>query len=159
VKPFVFSHRALVIRTEFENQQAWEAICELIRAPVPVPPPVPGPGATFYANVEFLEDDEFRDLSKEDLLPRMPASYRLSFVFVVDREAVSNPEFPILVVDLRRQRGRGFRAIPSTIPSIECNLSIANMDFFEFANAVDADGVFRGFRKREDRQYEMSRCT
>jgi hypothetical protein len=132
--------RALVIRTEFENQQAWEAICDLIRAPVSAP------GAyTFYANVEFLEDDEFRDLSKEDLLPRVPAAYLHSFVFVVDREAVSNPEFPILVVDLRRERGRVFRAIPSTIQSIENNLSIANMSFFEFANAVDADGVFRGF--------------
>ena len=85
----------------------------------------------------------------------MPASYRLSFVFVVDREAVSNPEFPILVVDLHHQRGRGFRAIPSTIPSIECNLSLANMNFFEFSNAVDADGVFRGFANREDRQYEI----
>ena len=148
VKPFVFSRRAIVIRIEFENQQAWEAICELIHAPWPLPPQVPGPGATFYyANVGFLEDDEFRDLSKEDLRPRMPASYRLSFVFVVDREAVSNPEFPILIVDLHHQRGRGFRAIPSTIPSIECNLSLANMNFFEFSNAVDADGVFRGFRK------------
>ena len=141
MKPYVFSYRALMIRTEFENQQAWEAICELIRAPVPAP------AATFYANVEFLEEDEFRDLSKEDLLPRVPASYRLSFVFVVDREAAGNPEFPILVVDLRREPGRGFRAIPSTIQSIENNLSIANMDFFEFANAVDADGVFRGFRE------------
>ena len=97
--------------------------------------------------MEFREDDEFRDLCKEDLLPRVPAGYRLSFLFVADREAVSNPEFPILVVDLRRERGRGFRAIPSTIQSIENNLSIANMDFFEFANAVDEDGVFRGFRK------------
>jgi hypothetical protein len=77
----------------------------------------------------------------------VPAGYRLSFVFVVDRETVGNPEFPILVVDLHHQRGRGFRAIPSTIQSIENNLSIANMDFFEFANSVDADGVFRGFRK------------
>jgi hypothetical protein len=53
--------------------------------------------------VEFREDDEFRDLSKEDLLPRVPAGYRLSFLFVADREAVSNPEFPIHVVDLRRE--------------------------------------------------------
>jgi hypothetical protein len=133
--------RALVIRTEFENQQAWETICELIRAPVLEY------GDTFYANVEFLEDDEFRDLSKEDLLPRVPAGYLHSFVFVVDREAVSNPEFPILVVDLLRERGRVFRAIPSTIQSIDNNLSIANMGFFEFANAVDADDVFRGFAK------------
>jgi hypothetical protein len=43
--------------------------------------------------LEFLEDDEFRDLCKEDLLPRVPAGYRL-FLFVADREAVSNPEFP-----------------------------------------------------------------
>ena len=75
----------------------------------------------------------------------MKVGYPHSFVFVVDREAVSNPEFPILVVNLRRDHGRVFRAIPSTIQSIENNLSIANMSFFEFANAVDADGVFRGF--------------
>ena len=66
---------------------------------------------------------------------------------MVDREAVSNPEFPILVVDLLREPGRGFRAIPSTIQSIENNLSITNMVFSEFANAVAADGVFRGFRE------------
>jgi hypothetical protein len=27
---------------------------------------------------------------------------------------------------------------------VENNLSLANMDFDEFADAVDADGVFRG---------------
>jgi hypothetical protein len=62
--------------------------------------------------VEFLEDDEFRDPSKEDLLPRVPTGYLHSFVFVADREAISNSEFPILVVDLLHERGRVFRAIP-----------------------------------------------
>jgi uncharacterized protein DUF6924 len=28
---------------------------------------------------------------------------------------------------------------------VENNLSLANMDFEEFADSVDADGVFRGF--------------
>ena len=28
---------------------------------------------------------------------------------------------------------------------MENNLSLFNMDFFEFADAVDDDGVFRGF--------------
>jgi hypothetical protein len=28
---------------------------------------------------------------------------------------------------------------------MEANLSLANMDFFEFADAVDPDGIFRGF--------------
>jgi len=29
--------------------------------------------------------------------------------------------------------------------SVENNLSIANMDFSEFADNVDKDGIFRGF--------------
>jgi hypothetical protein len=31
------------------------------------------------------------------------------------------------------------------VQSIENNLSIANMDFAEFADSVNEDGVFRGF--------------
>jgi hypothetical protein len=34
---------------------------------------------------------------------------------------------------------------PTEVASIEANLSIANMDLSEFAGAVGADGVFRGF--------------
>jgi hypothetical protein len=48
-------------------------------------------------------------------------------------------------MDLCNRRGRTFRAIPSQIQGIENNLSIANMDFYEFADWVDEDGVFRGF--------------
>jgi hypothetical protein len=50
-----------------------------------------------------------------------------------------------IVVDLYENSGSEFRAIPSMIQGIENNLSIANMDFEEFANAVDESGVFRGF--------------
>ena len=64
---------------------------------------------------------------------------------VVDSIAVHGPDNPILVVGLRRDRGRVFRAIPAAVQSIENNLSISNMDFAEFAGAVDQDGVFRGF--------------
>jgi len=41
--------------------------------------------------------------------------------------------------------GREFRAVPSQIQAIENNLSIANMDFEEFAESADESGVFRGF--------------
>jgi hypothetical protein len=130
----------VVLRTDFEGQQAWSTICTLIQEPVP------SPGYMFHAHVEFLEDREFRGLSKEELLARLPRDYNHSFLFVVDHAATTHAEFPILVVDLRREPGRSFRAIPSAIQAIENNLSIANMDFFEFANAVDEDEIFRGFR-------------
>ncbi|GAB4214988.1 MAG: hypothetical protein OHK0012_14070 [Synechococcales cyanobacterium] len=58
---------------------------------------------------------------------------------------LSNPEQPILVVDLIHEPGRTFRVIPGEIWAVENNLSIANMDFHDFANSVDPDGVFRGF--------------
>ena len=79
---------------------------------------------------------------------RVPKDYVHSVLFVGDTVAARSPEFPILVLDLRRQRGRTFRAIPSQIQAIENNLSISNMDFAEFADNAGADGVFRGFRRR-----------
>jgi hypothetical protein len=128
-----------VVRTDFDNPDAWKTVCKMIRAPVQVP------GYTFYANVEFLEDQEFQGLGKEDLLTLVPENYNHTFLFVVDRFTTTHPEFPVLVIALRRERGREFRAIPTAVQSIENNLSIANMDFFEFADNVDKDGVFRGF--------------
>jgi hypothetical protein len=133
------TNNPLVVRTDFENQQAWRTVCKLIRAPVPAP------GDTFYAYVQFLEDVAFRGLGAEELLARVPSDYKHSFLFVVDGTTISHPEFPILVIQLRGVDGRSFRAIPAAIQAIENNLSISNMGFSEFAGAVDRDGIFRGF--------------
>jgi hypothetical protein len=129
----------LVVRTDFEHQQAWETIYKLIRAPVSAP------GARFHAHVQFLEDVAFRELDSEQLLMRVPSDYNHPFLIVVDNTTVIHPEFPILIIDLSGHRGRSFRAIPSAIQSVENNLSISNMDFAEFADATDEDGIFRGF--------------
>jgi hypothetical protein len=129
----------LVIRTDFENQQLWETICDLIRAPVHEG------SESFYAYVEFLEDSDYRNLTKEELLAIVPRDYDHSFLFVVDGATIADPGFAILTVQVIEPRGRSFRAIPSRIQSIENNLSIANMDFEEFEEAVDKDGIFRGF--------------
>ncbi len=92
-----------------------------------------------------MDDREFRGLTKEQLLDRVPNDYRHTFLLVVDTTATQHPELALLVLDLYADRGRAFRAIPSQIQAIENNLSIANMSFFEFADNVDEDGVFRGF--------------
>lgn len=42
-------------------------------------------------------------------------------------------------------RGAASGLSPLSLWGIENNLSIANMDFDEFADAVDEDGVFRDF--------------
>ena len=60
--------------------------------------------------------------------------------------AMTHAEHLLLVLDLLAVPGRTFRAPPSQIQSIENNLSLPNMDFEEFAEATDEEGVFRGFR-------------
>lgn len=129
------TENALVLRTDFSDQTAWEAIGAIIRAPVD----------GLLAYVEFLDDVEYRDIDKDRLLALVPKDYHHSFIIVVDRTTISQAGFPLLIVDLYDGSGREFRAVPSQIQSIENNLSIANMDFEEFAASVDADGVFRGF--------------
>ncbi|NIW50173.1 MAG: hypothetical protein GWN30_36980, partial [Gammaproteobacteria bacterium] len=87
----------------------------------------------------------YQDITKEELLARIPINYDHSFIMLVDRMTFEHPDHPLLVIDLYDDPGREFRAVPSQIQGIENNLSIANMDFEEFAGAVDEDGVFRGF--------------
>lgn len=128
---------APVLRTDFSDQAAWEEICAEIQRPVGL--------LRFRANVEFLDDVEYAGMSTNQLLELLPHDYNNSFIIVADQTAISFPEHPLLIVDLYERSGHEFRAIPSTIQSIENNLSIGNMDFEEFAEAVQEDGVFRGF--------------
>jgi hypothetical protein len=67
------------------------------------------------------------------------------FVIGADDTSMAHVEHPLLVVDLGVEPGREFRAVPAAVQAIENNLSIANVDFAEFAECVDADGVFRSF--------------
>jgi hypothetical protein len=68
-----------------------------------------------------------------------------TFAFIADRTTFTNPERPVLVVDFYHEPGRTFRVTPLEMWGVENNLSIGNMDFYEFADNVDPDGVFRGF--------------
>jgi len=129
------SPNAMVLRTDFSDDAAWEAICQEISEPV----------GEFRAYVDFLSDDSFKGLKPDKLLSRIPSDYRHTFIFVVDRLTLSDPEHPVLVIDLHDNPGEAFRVIPCEMWGIENNLSIGNMGFEEFADEVDEDGIFRGF--------------
>jgi hypothetical protein len=75
----------------------------------------------------------------------LPPDSQRPFVFLVDAEAVRDPEHAVLVVDLLEEPGRTFRVIPSEAWGVENNLRIANVDFADFADATDDRGVFRGY--------------
>jgi len=137
VKPLPKSELALVIRTDFSDPAAWERLCTEIQAPVG--------RFKFRAYVDFVDDPTYDKLPGDRLLALVPEGFNHNFFMVADQTTFAHPERPLLVVDLYDQPGRSFRAPPDQIQGIENNLSISNMDFFEFADNVDADGLFRGF--------------
>lgn len=87
----------------------------------------------------------------------VPADVHHAVAFLVDAEALTHPDRPILAVNLHdyvegpENQGKGpqygatFRVVPSEMWSVQNNLTISNMDWEEFADNVDAGGVFRGF--------------
>ena len=81
------------------------------------------------------------------LLSLTPQGSNHTFIFIVDRITLSHSDHPLMVMDLYTERGRAFRVIPSEIEGVENNLLLANMDFGEFADSADRDGIFRGFRE------------
>jgi hypothetical protein len=129
--------RSTVIRTDFSDDAAWEALCAAIEAPV----------GDFRAYVRFVSDQANENATPAQIAERLKDGDQ-TFVFIVDRTAITHPDHPILVVDLHDEPGRSFRVIPSAMWAVQNNLSIANMDFREFAEAVDSAGIFRGFSPR-----------
>ncbi len=136
MKPLPNSEQSLLLRTDFSDDAAWEAVCAAIQEPNE---------EGFKAYVDCISDPTYAGLTVEQLVALAPKGGDRTFVFLVDRLTLTHPERPILVVDLYDEPGRTFRVIPREMWGVENNLSIANMDYHEFADSVDPDGVFRGF--------------
>lgn len=131
------TQNALVLRADFSDESTWQLVCTEVRTPV----------GEFQAYVEFFSDPSFEGVGVDQLVLLRQEPLEHSFMFVVDHVTITNPDHPILVVDLREGPGRTFRVVPSEAWGVENNLSVGNMDFEEFADHVDSDGVFRGFPK------------
>jgi len=129
------TENALLIRTDFSDESSWVRLAAAIREPAD----------PFIFNMEIVDDIGNAGATLEKLTEALPEDYPHSFIVVADRVAISQPDHPLLVVDLLEEGGRQFRAVAAQVPSIDNNLSIANMDFEEFAEMVDQIGVFRGF--------------
>lgn len=127
------SDETLLIRTDFSDQDAWNAL----RAAVTKPNE-----DDFLADVHFVDDPAYRDVTAEELAASL-APYTL--VIVADRVAMTSPGLPLLSIYRAEEGSEQLRVIAEELWSIENNISIANMDWDEFTSAADEDGVFRGF--------------
>jgi hypothetical protein len=132
------TNNPVLLRTDFSDDAAWAALCKASQA---------ASDEDFQANIDCVSNRSFEGLAIEQVVALAQNGSSNLLAFLADRLALTDPERPILVVDLAHEPGRTFRVIPREMWSVENNLSLANMEFSEFADNVDADGVFRGFSK------------
>jgi hypothetical protein len=129
----------LALRTDFSNEAAWESLRAALR----------DCGDEFSASLNVVSDPAYDGLTADQLPSRLSTDPALTFAFLIDGMALTHPEHPILVVDLHEKPGQAFRVVLAAIEMVEGNLSTANMGFDEFANAVDKDGILRGFQQND----------
>ena len=137
------------MRTDFTDDDAWDRLCDESTREY-------GPEG-FRANVAPHSDPEWTGATWDAVKAAAPAGgAESSVLFIADSVTFASPGHPILVVDLQDTylseaefpeiAGRTpFRCFPSALWEVENNLNLANMDWEDFAGAVDDDGVYRGF--------------
>ncbi|QIH98781.1 hypothetical protein BH92_01900 [Rhodococcoides fascians A21d2] len=121
--------QSILVRTDFTDDSAWRTLMQ--DAP---------------AVLTTVDDREFAGWTVEMLLGLDVDS---GYLFVADARTFADPERTILVLnadpaeDDESEEANSFRVAPEHLASVERNLSIANLDFADFADHTDADGVFR----------------
>ncbi|MFE6826215.1 DUF6924 domain-containing protein [Streptomyces sp. NPDC057690] len=128
------AHTTPLVRTCFSDEQSWQALLVEVSTPTE---------EDFLANLDIVDDVAYRGLSAERVASLAPPDVRL--VVLADEAALAVPERPLLVVRTGTGRHEELRVIAAELWSVENNITWANMDWDEFTDAADEDGVFRGF--------------
>ena len=130
----------LFVRTDYSDNLAWQAALSAATAVYDM-----DDFERMGALLRPVESPAFSNLTPEELIALAREGY-LSQIAVADPQTMGDQT--VLFVDfngLNGQVGRTFRSIPPEVEPIVANLSLANMDFAEFAGNTNPDGIFCGF--------------
>lgn len=123
------------IRTDFCDDDAWSQAVEAATATSP---------EGFRAVLQIVDDRAFEGADAERLAELAETTTEHVLLVIADRLTMTDPERSLLCID-PLPPGGSFRTVPEQLWGVENNVSLANMDFAEFAAATDQNGVFRGF--------------
>lgn len=135
------SEAPLLVRTSFGDDAAWASLVARVGAPSQ---------DGFLANVEVVDDQGYRDLPAERLRSLLPHGEYVTFFFVADDAALTDPECPLLLVPVPQAQSpfldepprEQFRVAVESLWAVENNLSLANLDWADFADHTE-HGVYR----------------
>lgn len=127
---------SLVLRSDFSDNAAWDLVTAAIDS------------CTSHRIATFISDPAYTDITVQALVDMDAAAElaeKLAYLFLADATTMVDPEHPLLAIDLYVEPGRTFRVPTRWYADVSTNLTIANMDFAEFADATDESGTYRGF--------------
>ncbi|OQQ15517.1 hypothetical protein B0675_26505 [Streptomyces sp. M41(2017)] len=122
-----------MLRTDFGDDGAWDAVRAALDG---------------YCHATYVSELRFACVGVRALVDEEAAAdeeAQIIHVFLADAATMGDTNHPLLAVDLSDEPGRTFRLPAQWFPDVSANLSIANMDFADFADAADESGTFRGF--------------
>lgn len=152
----------LVIRTDFSNDTVWKAVVAEASKDQPMFG-LPASPENVYPNpgIHPVDDRRFEGMTMAQLLqvapdPPMPSDDELTHprnppdvtplhAYLADSTTMSNPKHPLLAVNFFLDRGQHFRLLPREMAAVECNLSIANLDFGDYIRSAGPDGIVSDF--------------
>ena len=127
---------SLLVRTDFSDDTAWEETKAAALAEN---------DDGFRAYAQVVDDATLREATWQDLRgAALDLEHRAAVLFIADRAALWG-DHPIQVVDLSRDSRPPFRCLARELWGVDNNLNLANMDWEDYADNVEADGIYRGF--------------
>ncbi|MEU2243650.1 hypothetical protein ABZ572_30050 [Streptomyces sp. NPDC018338] len=140
---------ALVIRTDFSDDESWNAVVGEMRRPY-------GPSGEFPASVQVVDAPAWSGATAEEVLAAVDEDEYLSVVFLADRHTMQSPARALLALTttwedegdldpvyyqelIESPEPQEFRAAPAAVHSVHVNLTLGNMGFAEFAAAASAE--------------------
>lgn len=130
------SESSLLVRTDFTDDAAWQRVRSAALAES---------ADGFRAYVTVIDERAYDGAAWDDVRQAaMAGGQHAAVLFIADHSALGK-DHPIQVLDLSRESRAPFRCIARELWSVDNNLNIANMDWEEFADNTDGDGIFRGF--------------
>jgi len=145
-------HATPLLRSDFSDDAAWARVVAEVTKGADF-----GPGESYTPIIQPIEDGAFQGATSESLTEQHDGQ-AFGYVLLADsrtmREAATSGELTVVYVDLSvepedaaefgYELGRAFRCAVGEVATVEANLSISNLDFEDFADYVDQDGVYRG---------------
>ncbi|MER6441723.1 hypothetical protein ABT275_36035 [Streptomyces sp. NPDC001185] len=145
---------ALIIRTDYDDEAGWRAV--VAEASLPW-----GSDGEFEALVHLVDDPTWAGATPDAVLAAVSRDEQLSVVFVADGATMQSAHHALLALNLSVEEedldpmyyqelidsppAREFRTTPAAVHDVHANLSLANLDFEDYAEAAVADpgGVLR----------------